>query len=126
MEVIGSALAVLHAWVATLAAIIAGALVVLGVLDALRMVDARRWLDRLVLALLVALLGATVLGPGIVIGVRPPTDPLHFLYAGIALGTVPVLRFVAHERRSDRLGGWLAVGGIITLGALLRLWATGG
>jgi uncharacterized membrane protein YwaF len=126
MEVIGSALAVVHAWVATLAAVVAAALVVLGVLDALRLVEARRWLDRLVLLLVATVIVAAILGPGIVIGVRPPSDPLHFLYALVAVMAVPAFRLVAQQRRSDRLGGWLAVGGLVTLGALLRLWATGG
>ncbi len=123
---IASALAVLHAWVATAVAVVAGVLVVVGLLDSLRIIAARHWLDRLVLLLVAGVLVAVLLGPPVFIGVRPPSDPLHFLYAALALGSVPALRFVAHRRRSARLGGWLAVGGLITLGTLLRLWATGG
>jgi hypothetical protein len=126
MAAIGSILALFHAWSATAGAVAAALLVVLGVLDGARAISAKRRLDRLVLALLAAMTVSALLGPGIVIGVRPPSDPLHFLYAVIALATVPLLRYTAGRRGSPRIGWWVAAGGLVTLGSLLRLWVTGG
>lgn len=126
MTELAGILATLHAWAAVAAAMIAAGLVVLGALDGLGVVAARRGLDRLVLALLVATLLAALLGPGIVIGRAPPADPIHFLYAAVAILAAPLARLEAVRRRSARLGGWLAAGGLVTLGALLRLWGTGG
>jgi hypothetical protein len=57
---------------------------------------------------------------------RGPADPLHFVYAMVALVALPVVRLEAMRRRSTRVGWWVCAGGLITLGALLRLWATGG
>jgi hypothetical protein len=124
---------VLHAWLASGAAILATGAVVLGALVALGAAGrraGRRWLDRLVLALLVVVAADVVLG-GLVgilaLGGRVgPADPLHFVYAMVALLAVPVVRLEAMRRRSARLGWWVCAGGLVTLGALLRLWATGG
>jgi hypothetical protein len=126
MAVIGSFLALLHAWAATAGAVAAGLLVLLGALDGAGAIRARPWLDRLALALLAAMVVSALLGPGIVIGVRPPSDATHYLFAAIALATVPVLRFAAVRRGSARAGWWVAGGGAVTLVALVRLWATGG
>jgi hypothetical protein len=126
MTAIASALAALHAWAAVAAAVLAVTTVLLGVLHGLRSVPGRVWLDRLVLALLVATALAAVLGLGVLVGSRPPADGLHLVYGAAAVLAVPVARAIAGARRSGRLGWWLAAGGLVTLGALLRLWATGG
>jgi hypothetical protein len=126
MSGIGSALATLHGWVGIVSALLAAALVVLGALDGLGRVRARRGLDRLVLALLAATGAGAVLGIGVLVAVRPPSDVLHLVYGAAAVLAVPAARSIAGMRRSPRLGWWLAAGGLVTLGALLRLWATGG
>jgi hypothetical protein len=125
MAAIGSMLAVLHAWVAVAGALVALLVVVVGVLDGARLVKARRWLDRLAAILLVAMVAAVLLGPGIVAGVGMPSSPLHFVLAAIAVLTVPTLRLVAVRRRSTRVGWWMAAGAVLTLVALLSLWSTG-
>jgi hypothetical protein len=48
------------------------------------------------------------------------------VYAAAALAAAPVARAVAAARASSRTGAWVAVGGLVTLAALLRLWGTGG
>ena len=126
MAAIGSLFAQLHAWVATAAAVVALLIVLLGALDGLGAIAARRWLDRLMVALLVALGATVILGPGIVIGVRPPSDPMHYLYALVAVAAVPSARYAAGRRGATRAGWWFAVGGLVTLAALVRLWGTGG
>ena len=125
MEALGAIMAQLHAWVATGAALLAGAVLVLAVLDATGAAATRGWQDRLSIALFLALLGAMLLGPGIVIGVRPPSDPMHYLYAVAAVGAVPAARLLAARRGSDRMSWLVAGGAVVTLLALLRLWNTG-
>ena len=119
-------LAVVHAWVATGAAIVAGAVLVLALLDATGVVATRRWQDRLAVALVVLLIVVALLGPGIVIGLRPPSDPMHYLYAIAAISAVPAGRLLAVRKGSGRVSWWVAGGALVTLLALLRLWNTGG
>ena len=125
MAAIGSLLAVLHAWVAVAGAVVAFILVVVGLLGGAGIGSSRGWLDRLAAVLLVTMVAAVLLGPGIVAGVGMPSSPLHFLLAAIAVLTVPALRLVAIRRSSTHLGWWMAAGAAVTLLALLSLWATG-
>jgi hypothetical protein len=125
MEAIATLLARLHAWVATAAAVVAGAIVIIGLVDGAGVVCARVWLDRLGIALFGGLVLVVLLGPGIVVGLGGPADPLHFVYAAIALAAVPVLRLLAARRGAERAGWWTAVGGILTLAMLSLLWQTG-
>jgi hypothetical protein len=90
----------------------------------------RQWLvlvDRLILGGLLLVAAALALGPVLVLarGVGP-ADALHLVYAVVALLAMPLARLEAMRRRSARLGWWVCAGGLVTLGALLRLWATGG
>lgn len=125
MEALGSLMAQLHAWVATAAAVLAGAVLLIAIPDAAGLVTTRRLQDGLSVALFAALLGAVLLGPGIVVGVGPPSDPTHYVYAAAALGAVPLGRLVAVRRGRGRVSWWVAGGALVTLLALLRLWATG-
>ncbi len=123
-------LAQVHAWLAAGAAIAAVLATGAGVALGAGAAGGRRWLvaaDRLILALLVLVAAAIALGAGLALGRGAgPSDPLHLVYAGVALLAMPVLRLEAMRRRSARLGWWICAGGLVTLGALLRLWATGG
>lgn len=118
-------MAQVHAWVATGAAVLACAVLVLAILDATGITPTRGWQDRVGVALFAALLAAVLLGPGIAIGVRPPSDPMHYVYALAAIGAVPAGRFLAVRRGSSRVSWWVAGGALVTLLALLRLWSTG-
>jgi hypothetical protein len=125
----GAAVSQLHAWLAVVAAVVAAAIVVLGVLDAggwLARSQAKRWLDRAMLALLAVVAVAAVVGPIVLVLVGPPREWLHLVYAAAALAAAPVGRAIAATRAPARMGGWVAVGGLVTLAALLRLWGTGG
>ena len=63
-----------------------------------------------------------VLGP---LGGRWPGDPLHFLYAALALAILPFARYLG--RGSDHATvRWVLVGGVVQIGLLVRLWMTGG
>jgi hypothetical protein len=124
--------AVLHAWLAAAAAVLAGGATVLGALSGLGVTGgrgARLWLDRLVLGVLAVVGANLLLGAAIALlaaGGRGPADPLHLVYAVVALVALPAVRLEAMRRRSTRVGWWVCAGGLVTLGALLRLWATGG
>jgi hypothetical protein len=124
---------VVHAWLAVAAGVVAALAAVLGAMAGLGIARGRAmrlWLDRAVLALLVVVAANVALGGLVAIlgagGRAGPADPLHFVYAVVALLVVPVLRLEAMRRRSARVGWWVCAGAIVTLGALLRLWATGG
>jgi hypothetical protein len=126
-------LAEVHAWLAAAAAVAAVGTSLLGAMLGLHTARghaARLWLDRFVLAV-PALVAINVALGGLVAilaagGPTGPADPLHFVYALVALLVVPVARLEAMRRHSTRVGWWVCAGGLVTLGALLRLWATGG
>ena len=86
----------------------------------------RRWLDRAIIALLLVTGAAAIVGPLLLIAVGPPREWLHLVYAAAALAAAPAARAIAAARGSSRTGAWVAVGGLVTLAALLRLWGTGG
>src|SRR5947209_1188445 len=51
-----------------------------------------------------------------------PHDPLHFLYAGLALLTLPVAR--AFGRRRGQVAFYRLIGAVLLLGILFRLFTT--
>lgn len=116
-------LVAIHLAVAILAAICGGLLALVMVAGAFGHRDVRFAIDR---AILVAL-GAVAIG--ILIGLvmlatgARPADPLHFLYAAVALVLLPIVRFW------DRLAGHQAIavgiGGIVLVALVLRLFQTG-
>ena len=124
--------AVLHAWLAAASAVLTAGATVLGALSGSGVARGRAvrlWLDRLVLAVLAVVAADLLLGAGVALlasGAKGPADLLHLVYAIVALLALPVLRLEATRRRSARIGWWVCAGGLVTLGALLRLWATGG
>lgn len=130
---------VLHAGSAIVAVAGAGALVVASLAVALGRPVPRRLIDRLLLVLVLGVVIAIVSGPVVLAGGRAVRDPLHALYGTVALLAGPVARAAAMRDASGtgggspyprlapvRLGRWMVAGGLVTLGALLRLWMTGG
>jgi hypothetical protein len=84
----------------------------------------RLWLDRTILLaeaaiVLGVLSGGTVLAAG-----SRPTDPLHYLYAAIALLALPVVRAWGGPLAGRRPGVML-LGSLVLLGVTLRLFQTG-
>ena len=81
----------------------------------------RLWLDRAVLlgvgvALVAAVAGALALVTG-----HGPGDPLHFVYAVVAVLALPIARAWGDAPRP----GPMLIGGIALLGVTLRLFQTG-
>lgn len=126
----------LHVGAALAAAGAALALTIAGAVAALGGSVRRRSLDRILLAGILGALVAIASGPLLLAGGRTLADPLHALYATVVLLAGPVSRGAAMRdtvlaRASRRLaspglGRWTVAGGLTTLGALLRLWMTGG
>jgi hypothetical protein len=85
--------------------------------------DVRFALDRAILAALGFVAIGIVVGLVILATGGRPTDPLHLLYAAVALLILPIARF------SDRLAGHrllaVGVGGVILAGLVVRLFQTG-
>ncbi len=99
------------------------AVAIVVVIGAARRQPLRFALDRAILAALVvvvvgALSGLVILGTG-----GRPDDPLHLLYAGVALAVLPIARLW------DRLTRWRAsavgIGGVLLALLVLRLFQTG-
>lgn len=88
----------------------------------------RGWMvDGLALATEAMVLAALVLGLPVLVAGPGPADPLHFLYAALALAALPVALGVALARgllgaARDR---WLALGAIVLVGVAVRLLQTG-
>ena len=85
----------------------------------------RRLTDRLILAALVAVAVAIASGLLLLVTGHSPTDPLHLLYAVVALAALPVARFAVPSVRSERRGWIVAGGGLILIGLMVRLLQTG-
>jgi hypothetical protein len=115
--------ATIHLVTALLVAASAVAVVAVAVVGRVARRDVRFALDRAILAglLLTAIgiaLGLVILATG-----GRPADPLHLLYAVVALAILPVARFW------DRLAGHrllsVGIGGLILAGLVVRLFQTG-
>ena len=116
--------------IASVAAAIA--VLVMGVLVDLGRSMTARWIDHVILLSIGATGLALLLGPVLLL-TRGLSDPLHALYAIVALVALPLARILAApETRAGarpsidrRSGRWLALAAVSTLGALLRLSMTG-
>jgi hypothetical protein len=92
--------------------------------------DHRSAVDRAVLAVLGSVLAAGLIGAVLVVMGSRPADPLHFVYGPAALIALPAAIWVG--ARGTRVGSsrvrrdvWTAGGGLVLLGIVLRLFATG-
>jgi hypothetical protein len=112
-----------HAWFAVLAAIPAAAILAFLVVARIRGGSAKLAIDRAVLAAEVAILLAVATGLLRLLGGATP-DPLHFLYAALALWALPVARAWRGFASGPRTAA-MALGGIALLAFLLRLAQTG-
>jgi hypothetical protein len=116
-------IATLHLLVAILVAICGGLLTAIVVAGSALGWDVRFPRDRAILAALALTTLGIALGLVILATGGRPADPLHLLYAGVALVLLPVVRFW------DRLAGHRALavglGGLVLAGLVLRLFQTG-
>jgi hypothetical protein len=116
----------LHAALAVPAAIGLLLVAVLGVLHRRLGRAGILWLDRAILVTLAVIAAAVLTGLVVALTDRGPADPLHFLYALLALAVLPVARAVGAGRSDRRLERAVLIGAAIGLGAVLRLSMTGG
>jgi hypothetical protein len=92
--------------------------------------DHRSALDRAVLVVLGSVLSADVIGAILLLAGSRPADPLHLVYGPAALVALPLAiwigaRSVSADPSRVRRDVWTAGGGIVLLGIVLRLFATG-
>jgi putative Mn2+ efflux pump MntP len=92
--------------------------------------DHRFAVDRAVLAVLLLLAAAALVGMAMLMSGSHPADPLHLVYGVAALICVPVAIWIGARSsggRASRLRRdiWTVGGGIVLLGLALRLLATG-
>jgi hypothetical protein len=124
---------VIFAVVATAASLVVAASAVLSAIVGRRSGgrrDHRSAVDRAVLAVLGSVLAADLIGALLLVAGSRPADPLHFVYGAAALIALPVAIWVG--ARGARVGSsrvrrdaWTAGGGLVLLGIVLRLFATG-
>ncbi|HKG56345.1 MAG TPA: hypothetical protein VKA85_03790 [Candidatus Limnocylindrales bacterium] len=83
-----------------------------------------RLLDAAILGQLVAALvsvgsGLTVLPSG------APADPLHLVYAIVAIVVAPGVRYATRHRDAAGMGRWQIVAAVVVLAVVVRLFMTG-
>lgn len=101
------------------------ALTLLAVLPGLAAAYRVRLVDRLLLADLAAALAAAVIGVLLLVTGSRPADPLHFLYAAVALGALPTARYLARTGTERRRAAIMAIGCLVMAGVVVRLFMTG-
>ena len=106
---------------------VAGALVLLATAAgaATGRLSSRMVLDRAILVQMATVAVALLTGLVLPFAGSGPGDPLHLLYAIVALAAAPLARFYPRYRSMVVLGRWVAVAGVVILGATLRLFMTG-
>jgi hypothetical protein len=112
----------LLAWVA-----VAGTLALLAaaILTATGRVASHLLLDRAILVQSGTMTVAVLSGLAAPVAGRLPADPLHFLYAIVALVVAPSVRAWTRAADDRRQGRWQVVAAAVALGAVLRLFMTG-
>jgi uncharacterized membrane protein YqgA involved in biofilm formation len=92
--------------------------------------DHRLLVDRAVLAVLGILVAAGLFGVGLLLAGSRPVDPLHLIYGPASLISLSVAIWIGARTASAdgsrvRRDIWTAAGGVVLLGIVLRLFATG-
>lgn len=109
------------AWAAVAAAL---ALCVVAVVTAAGRTASYRALDAAILAQIATTGAAAIAGVVLPLAGFTVRDPLHVLYAAVALGAAPVGRY-AGRGDARRIGRYAVVAGVVVLGSMLRLFMTG-
>jgi hypothetical protein len=74
---------------------------------------------------LVALVVAIGGGLGLFVGGARPAEALHFVYAIVALGILPLADSLSRNAQPRTRGGATVIGALVVLVVILRLFATG-
>ncbi len=113
-----------HRVLAYVAVAAVGVGIVWSIVLTLRPTRERRGIDRFGLGVVVLLLAAAAAGAVQLASAARPRDDLHFVYAAIAIGLIPLARsFIVGNSRH---GAWLTVAAYVVLGGVLfRLFSTG-
>ena len=112
-----------HRLIAIVAGVAAAATVVAVVVRAWLGRPGRLAVDRLILTALVVIAANVVVGLVLLGTGSRPADPLHFLYAVVALLALPVVRFWGALERRRALA--LGIGALVLVGLVVRLFQTG-
>lgn len=116
-------LANIHHIAAPLAAVTALVLILVVGFGALRHRPTRFAADRAILLALAVVALGIVSGLVVFLGGGAPADPLHFVYAIVALAILPAVRFWDRLARHRNLA--LGIGALVLAGLALRLFQTG-
>jgi hypothetical protein len=112
-----------HRLIAIVAGVAAAATVAVVVVRAWLGRPGRLAVDRVILAALVVIVANVAVGLVLLATGSRPADPLHFLYAVVALLALPIARFWGALERRRALA--LAIGGVVLVGLVVRLFQTG-
>jgi hypothetical protein len=116
-------LANIHHVAAPLVAVVALVLLAIVVVGAIRHRPVRFASDRAILLALGLVSVGIVTGLAILVSGGAPADPLHFVYAVVALAVLPAVRF--WDRLARRRAVALAIGAVVLAALMLRLFQTG-
>lgn len=116
-------IAAIHAAIALLVAISALAVLIVAAVGRIGGRDVRFALDRAILAGLGLVSAGVVVGLVILVTGGRPADPLHLLYAVVALVILPIARF--WDRLASHRLLAVGIGGLILVGLVVRLFQTG-
>jgi hypothetical protein len=116
---------VLHAALAWLAAASVVAVVAVGAATATGRIATYRALDVTLLAQAAITALAGLAGAATYAAVGPPRDPLHLLYGAVTAALPLAVRILGQGGTARTLGRWVALAGLVALGATLRSFMTG-
>jgi hypothetical protein len=107
-------------------AAVAAGVVLLGaaILTAAGRTASYRALDAAILAQLGTTGAAAIVGLVLPLSGSAVRDPLHLLYAVVALAAAPIGRYAGHGD-TRRIGRYAVIAGLVVLGSTLRLFMTG-
>jgi hypothetical protein len=83
------------------------------------------WVERLDLVVVLILLIASAGGLGLLLGGSGPREPLHFVYAVLAVGILPVADSLAKKASPRRRAAVSAAAAVVALVLIGRLFQTG-
>jgi len=99
--------------------------VVIALLGDVRPIRRRTWLDRAIIGTELAIAAAAIAGLVRYVSGAGPSEPLHYVYAGLVSVALPAVRLIGPPGVRPRRAVVL-VGGLVALGLLGRLAQTGG